>query len=88
LKGTKHPENFQVYKNSVRDSALVSEAVKSQAAFRIVSVRKGTAMAGAMTEEGKEGNGGLEEVQTPKENGEYFIYAQICWKFIEEKFVP
>jgi hypothetical protein len=27
-------------------------------------------MAGAMTEEGKEENGGLEEVQTPKENGE------------------
>jgi hypothetical protein len=48
----------------------VSEAVKFEAAFRIVSVRKGTAMAGAMTEEGKEGNGVLEEVQTPKENGE------------------
>jgi hypothetical protein len=44
--------------------------VESEAAFSIVSVRTGTAMAGAMTEEDKEENGGLEEVQTPKENGE------------------
>jgi len=54
------------------------EAVHSEAAFSIVSVRKDTAMAGAMTGEDKEENEGLEGVQTPKENGtgKYMIHAQ------------
>lgn len=54
------------------------EAVHSEAEFWIVSVRKDTAMAGAMTGEDKEENEGLEGVQTPKENGtgKYMIHAQ------------
>jgi hypothetical protein len=49
-------------------------------------VRKDTAMAGASTGEDQEENGGLEGVQTPKENGtgEYMICAQGSYKFVQD----
>jgi hypothetical protein len=43
-------------------------------------------MAGAMTQEEKQEDGGLEEVQTPKENGELMIYAHSGWKFAQHSF--
>jgi hypothetical protein len=65
---------------------LEGEAVQSEAEFWTVSVRKGIAMAGAMTGEDKEENEGLEGVQTPKENGtgEYMIHAQGSCNFVQD----
>jgi hypothetical protein len=59
----------------------MGEAVEFEPEFSIVSVRKDIAMAGAMTEEEKEEREGLEEVQTPKENGKLMNYAQRSLKY-------
>jgi hypothetical protein len=42
-------------------------------------------MAGAMTEEDKEENGGLEEVQTPKENGECWFMDKVVGHSFKKK---
>lgn len=62
--------------------------MESEAVFSIVSVRKDTAMAGAMTGEDKEENEGLEGVQTPKENGtgKYMVHALGSFKFVQDAF--
>jgi hypothetical protein len=75
---------------SVSKEPVPSEGVvvESEAVFSIVSVRKDTAMAGAMTGEDKEENEGLEGVQTPKENGtgKYKVHALGSFKFVQDAF--
>jgi hypothetical protein len=51
--------------------------VEFEPEFSIVSVRKDIAMTGAMTEEEKEEREGLEEAQTPKENGKFKIISKV-----------